>query len=96
MNKILILVATLFLTSACTIVSPGERGVRYNFGSMSENTLEPGVHLWVPFIMGTSTFNVQIQPIEVTTSSGTKDQQEVSTSVTVNLQIENQAVNMVY
>lgn len=85
--KFLILI--LFLTqAACSVVSPEQRAVRFTMGSMSETIMEPGAYLYVPFFAGNTKFNVKIQPVEIKTSSGTRDQQEVSTSVTINLQID--------
>lgn len=74
--------------SACSIIGPGERGVRYYRGKVSDEIMQPGTHLWIPFFMGSQTLNVMIYSLGATTSSGTKDQQEVTTTVTVNLQID--------
>lgn len=91
-------VALAFITSltGCTIVGPGERGARYTMGKLSDDVLQPGTHLWIPYFAGTSTMDVQIHSYELKTSSGTKDQQEVTTTVTINLQIEaEQILNVV-
>ena len=88
MKNIIIGFATLGMFSSCTIIGPSERGVRYNLGSVSEEVMQPGTHLWIPFLAGSKTFSVNVQAVETTTSSGTKDQQEVSTTVTVNIQID--------
>lgn len=81
----------LLLTS-CTIVGPGERGVRYNFGSVSEEALNPGTHVWMPYFFGAQSIDVTITALEMVTSSGTKDQQEVTTSVVVNVQVNPEKV----
>lgn len=86
--KKFILCLSLLTLSACTIVSPTERAVRYNFGSLSETVLEPGTHIWVPYVAGSSTLDVSVQKLDIQTSSGTKDQQEVTTSVTLNIQVD--------
>lgn len=83
--KKLILVLSLLGLSACTVVSPGEVGVRFNFGKASSETLSQGTHIWIPFIAGSKIVNVQTHPFEQTLSSGTKDQQEVTTRITVNM-----------
>jgi prohibitin 1 len=88
MKKVLGLLSVVLMLSACSIVGPGERGVRFSMGKAQEEVMEPGTHLWVPYFAGSTTFDVQINSIEATTSSGTKDQQEVSTKVTVNLQVD--------
>lgn len=83
-----VMMFSLLALSACTVIGPGERGVRYNFGKVSDEVLEPGTHLWVPFVAGSTTLDVQITSIAAATSAGTKDQQEVATSVVVNLQLD--------
>lgn len=87
MKKMLALFITLMGLSACTIVSTGERGVRYNFGRVSNDMLEPGTHVWIPYFVGSKTINVQTHPYEQTLSSGTKDQQEVTNKITINMGI---------
>lgn len=79
---------SLLALSACTVVSPTERAVRYNFGSLSESVLEPGTHVWIPYVAGSKTLDVSIQKLNIETSSGTKDQQEVGTNVTLSIQVE--------
>lgn len=87
MKKYLLL-AILVLSTACTVVSPTERAVRYNFGALSDDVLQPGTHVWIPYVAGSKTIDLRIQKLEIHTSSGTKDQQEVGTSVTLNIQVD--------
>ncbi len=88
MKKILALIGILVSMTACTVIGPGERGVEFSMGKAQEQILEPGTHLWIPYFAGNEAFDVQIRSIEAVTSSGTKDQQEVTTKVTVNLQVD--------
>ncbi len=88
MKKVFGILFAMVLLSACTVIGPGERGVRFSMGKVQDEILQPGTHLWVPYFAGTSTFNVQIQAVDGTTSSGTKDQQEVTTNVSVNIQVD--------
>lgn len=96
MKKIILLIGVLLTMSACTIVSDTERGARYNFGKLSGDVLEPGTHFWFPYFMGSRTLNVSIQSIQNTSSSGTKDQQEVTTTTVVNLRINPEQVVSVF
>lgn len=88
MKKFLILALALVSLSACTVVGPTERAVRYNFGKVDDEVLTAGTHLWIPYFAGTKTLSVNVHAIELQTSSGTKDQQEVTTKVVVNLQLD--------
>lgn len=88
MKKFLMLALALISLSACTVVGPTERAVRYNFGKVDDEVLTAGTHLWIPYFAGTKTLSVNVHAIELQTSSGTKDQQEVTTKVVVNLQLD--------
>lgn len=87
-----ILLASLLFLTGCTVIGPSERGVRYNFGKVSNDVMQPGTHLWIPYIAGSKTVDLQINTLEFKTSSGTKDQQEVNTLVVVNIQVDNSKV----
>lgn len=92
MKKMLMLVVAMMGLSACTIVSTGERGVRYNFGRVSDEVMTPGTYLWIPYFMGSKTLNVQTHPYEEVLSSGTKDQQEVTNKITINMGVQPEKV----
>lgn len=86
MKKMFIVLA--LMCSGCTVVGPTERAVRYNFGKVDNEVLLAGTHLWIPYFHGTKTLPVNVHALELETSSGTKDQQEVTTKVVVNLQLD--------
>ena len=88
MKKIFMILLALAVLPACTVVGPTERAVRYNFGKVDNEVLTAGTHLWIPYFAGTKTLSVNVHALELQTSSGTKDQQEVTTKVVVNLQLD--------
>jgi len=88
MKTIFFLLLAALILSGCTVVGPTERAVRYNFGKVDDEILTAGTHLWIPYFAGTKTLGVNVHALELETSSGTKDQQEVSTKVVVNLQLD--------
>jgi regulator of protease activity HflC (stomatin/prohibitin superfamily) len=95
MKNLFIILSVLILTG-CTIVGPGERAVRLNFGKASSEVLEPGFHLWFPVILGSATVDVQIQKSEIKTSSASKDMQEIETMIAINWHIESDKVVNLY
>lgn len=88
MKQILSIILALTMFQSCTVIGPSERGARFNFGKVSEEVLQPGTHLWIPYLAGSETFDTKIVKGEAVVSSGTKDQQEVKTTVAVNVQID--------
>lgn len=95
MKYLLILLTALSLTS-CSIVGPGERGIRTNFGAVSTTILEPGIHLWFPLIMGLTTMDVQIQKSEIKTDAASKDMQDVLTVFALNWHLQPDKVAAIY
>ena len=88
MKKLLVLFIVLFFSSACSIVSPGQRGIRVSLGKASDDILQPGAYLWVPFVYGVKKLNVQIQKSEVDSSASSKDLQEIKSHVAINWNID--------
>lgn len=81
--KFVLVSAVLFL-SACSVVGPGQRGVRISLGTVSEDAKMPGAYFWFPFLAGMQKIDVQIQKSEVVASAASKDMQEIHANVAVN------------
>lgn len=79
-----IILLGLVLLTGCSVVGPGERGVRISLGKASNEALPSGAYLWVPFFYGMTKLDMQIQKDEVETSAASKDLQEITTKVAVN------------
>lgn len=95
--KNLFLVALLsVLLSACSVIGPGQRGVRTYFGSMSPTILQPGLHLWFPVILGLTKIDVQIQKSEINTNAASKDMQDVTTKFALNWHLTPDQVGSVF
>jgi prohibitin 1 len=80
----LALIISMFCLSACSVVGPGQRGVRVNLGSVSEDPKPPGAYLWLPFVMGMVKMDVQIQKSDIESTAATKDMQDVHAHVAIN------------
>lgn len=90
------LVVLLLFLSSCTVIGPGERGIRFYFGKSSNTVEEPGAYLWVPFFMGMTTVDVQVQKSEITTSAASQDMQEITTELAVNWKLAPEKVVATY
>lgn len=82
--KQLLVLMVLLAVSGCSVVGPGERGVRITLGKASNEVKEPGAYLWIPFFLGMATVDVQIQKSEIEASAASSDMQEIKTHVAVN------------
>lgn len=88
--------ASVIMLSACSVVGPGERGVRVSLGKAGNEVLQSGAYVWVPFLYGMQTLNVQIQKNEVETSASSKDMQEITTHLAINWSLTPDKVVDVY
>ncbi len=84
MKKFALYIVFITLVSGCSMVGPGQRGVRVSLGKASEDAKEPGAYLWVPFLLGMVHIDVQIQKSEIEASAASSDMQEIKTHVAVN------------
>lgn len=94
--KQLVVIFALIGLSACTVVGPGERGVRVSLGTTSSDVKEPGAYLWIPFLVGMSKIDVQIQKSEIEASAASSDMQEIKTHVAVNWSLSPDKVVQTY
>ncbi len=90
------LLGLLVFLSGCTVVGPGERGIRFYFGKASNTVEEPGAYLWIPFFIGMKSIDVQVQKSEIKTSAASKDMQEIKTELAVNWKLSPEKVVVTY
>lgn len=88
MKSLLLALVLVPLLSACSIVGPGERGVRVTMGKAAEDTKDPGPYLVFPFITGIRTVSVQTLKHEVVGTAASRDMQNVTTKVAINWTID--------
>jgi regulator of protease activity HflC (stomatin/prohibitin superfamily) len=61
----ILLLVIAFVTAGCTVIPSGKVGVRSHFGKIKKEELQPGVHLWIPVIVGISKVDVRTQNFEM-------------------------------
>src|SRR5205807_643667 len=86
--KNLILVPMFMSLAACSIVGPGEKGVRVTWGSVSEDVKDSGLYLWIPGVTDVRKISIQIQKDDVNAAAATKDMQDVHAKIAVNWSME--------
>lgn len=91
--KIILLIIVSFIAVGCTIVDPGERGVRITFGKASDEILDSGAYFWFPFWTDVKRISVQIQKADIPQSEAVSlNNQKIDVHVVVNYQIDQKDV----
>ena len=75
---------SFFTFTGCSIVGPGEKGIRVTLGAVSGDVKDSGVYLWVPFFTDVRKISIQIQKSDVQGAAATRDMQDVHADVAVN------------
>lgn len=84
MRILVILPLLFFVLSGCSVVGPGQQGIRVALGKVGEEPLPPGAYLWIPVIFGLQKMNVQIQKADINSTAASRDMQDVQAHVAVN------------
>jgi prohibitin 2 len=92
---IIIVASVLTVTASAVTVPAGYKAVLLNWGQPID-VLDPGFHWISPFGQQIQLVNMQIQSVTADESAASSDLQEVTTSVTVNYQIDPAHAKEVY
>ena len=90
-----LLVLILFVGSFRTIRS-GEVGIKVRFGKVVNSKTHDGVNFKIPVIEKIVKMNVQVQKVEVETSSASRDLQDVNMKLAVNYRIDASKATSLY
>lgn len=91
---ILFIIITIF--SSFATVPTGFVGVKTRFGKVQDSVIQEGLNLKVPFIEKIVKLDCRIQKLETSTSTASKDLQEVSLTVAINFCVEKETANNLY
>ncbi len=81
------LLLVILLSSSVVIVGPGQRGVLLNFGAVSPNVWDEGLHFKVPVYQNVVRMDVRVQKEVTEASSASKDLQDTHSTIAVNFNI---------
>lgn len=84
------------IVNPLTVISAGERGVVLNWGAVSNEILEEGIHWVTPIKQKVVKMDVKIQKEEKGATAASKDLQNVTTKVTINYHLDPLKVNTTY
>jgi len=93
---VLVIIIIMLLMSSCSIVRPGNRGIKVTLGSVSKEVLTEGLHFKFPFTQKIIPMSVKIQKAETAASAVSKDLQSINTNIAINYHILPDKVNLVY
>ena len=91
-----LLVVIIVLFNSITIVDAGHTGVINTLGHVSENVLQEGIHLKVPFVQTIIKMDNRIVKLEVETEAFSKDLQTVETKLAINYRVSKDKSYAIY
>lgn len=92
---LVIVVIILFLGGFRTIKS-GQVGIKTRFGKVIDTQMDEGVNFKLPFIEKIVKMNIQVQKIELDTTSASKDLQDVNMKLAVNYRVNGKKATSLY
>ena len=96
-SSIIAILAILFLSSAFTIVGPGERGVVVRLGEVTGRIFDEGLNFKIPFIDSIIKMDVKVQRFDIEKgTAASKDGQSVYTTIAVNYSLQPDKVDVIY
>ena len=78
-----VFLASLFILGSCTVIRPGQVGMKQQLGVLSDKTRTQGVVWYVPFISKVVKTNLQIQDIELSISLPSKEGLSVTSQISI-------------
>jgi regulator of protease activity HflC (stomatin/prohibitin superfamily) len=94
---ICIIIVSVIAISSVRIVDAGNRGILVQFGNVdSSKSLDEGLHFVIPFRDNVVQMEVRTQKIVESTTSASKDLQDVSTQVALNYHLNPDKAQVVY
>lgn len=90
-----LLIIIIFL-NPFVVIGAGERGVVLNFGAVSPNVLDEGLHVRVPIMQRVIKMDVKVQKSQTDAEAASKDLQETFSTIALNFHILPEKVNVIY
>ena len=91
-----IIAALIILLNSITIIDAGHTGVINTLGQVSENVLQEGIHMKIPFVQRIVKMDNRIVKLEVETEAFSKDLQTVTTVLAINYRVSKDKSYAIY
>ncbi|MBI4010048.1 MAG: prohibitin family protein [Candidatus Aenigmarchaeota archaeon] len=93
---IILLILIGLAVSSIVIVGPGQRGVLLEFGRVTGEVFDEGLHIITPIVNNAPIMDVRTQKYESDSTAASKDLQDTHTKVAVNYHLDPERVNEIY
>jgi len=93
---VVILIAAIFVIMAVGQINAGSIGVVTRYGAVTGRTLEAGLYFLTPFVESVEVMDLQTRKYEEPWGAGSKDLQEVKTTVALNYKLDPAMATEVY
>ncbi|MBP2674715.1 MAG: bacterial HflC protein [Deltaproteobacteria bacterium] len=84
---IIALIVVIGVSASVVIVGPGTRGVLMNFGAVSPNVWDEGLHFKIPVYQNVVRMDVRVQKEVTEAAAASKDLQDTHSTIAVNFNI---------
>lgn len=91
-----IVLVVLLIINPFVKIDAGERGVILNWGKVSDQVLDEGLHFRTPIVQKIKKIDVTVQKVEAGADAASKDLQTVTTDIALNYSVDPQFANKVY
>lgn len=89
-------VVILLLVGSFRIIKSGQVGIKVRLGKVVNSNTHDGVNFKIPIVENIVKMNVQVQKVEVETTSASKDLQDVNMKLAVNYRIDAKEATSLY
>lgn len=91
-----IIVAILFVFGSFRTIDSGQVGIRVRFGKVVETQMNEGINFKIPLVEKIVKMNIQVQKVEVETTSASKDLQDIFMKLAVNYRVDGTKATELY
>src|SRR5512141_2488482 len=83
----IVIVVFLIFSGSLVIIGPGQRGVVINFGAVSPQVWDEGLHFKIPIYQRVEKMDVRVQKEQTEAAAASKDLQDTHSTIAVNFNI---------
>lgn len=91
-----VVLVIILLFGSFRTISSGQVGIRVRFGKVISTQMDEGINFKIPFVEKIVKMNIQVQKVEVTTESSSKDLQLVNMQLAVNYRVDGNKATELY